>query len=64
MSEPMLSIERVRQPLTAILGHLDLAQSPTMPVHVADDIVLARAAALRLKEMCDEAEKNHRNGGK
>lgn len=62
-SEPQISIERVRQPLTAILGYLDLALQAAEEARPHDedapgyaDVRQARAAALRLRDMCTEAE--------
>ena len=68
MSEPMISIEKIRQPLTAILGRLDRALSDQALEEslggqtsvMTEDLVAARNAALDLKRMCDEAEKQDR----
>ena len=65
MSEPRISIERVRQPLTAILGRLDLAkdglEADILPENTLSDVHAAMAAALDLKRMCAAVEKQARD---
>ncbi len=71
MSEPVLSIERIRQPLTAILGRLDLVEA-TLEIDEQDaklqvealkmDVTAMRYAARSLATWCDEAEKKAREG--
>lgn len=56
-SEPSVSIEQVRQPLTAILGECDLADGV---FGRSECLARLRGAALRLKEMCVEAERRSR----
>ncbi len=63
MSEPVLSIERIRQPLTAILGRLDLVldgDRRRLPDDIEVDLCAARAACKLLATWCDEAEKKHK----
>lgn len=55
--EPSVSIERIRQPLTAILGRLDLIGRSFLTEAAEADVLAAREAALVLKRMCDDAER-------
>jgi hypothetical protein len=61
--EPRVPIERVRQPLTAIIGRLDIALGPGSD-DMFDDLVSARDAARQLAAMCDEAEKKWKEAKK
>lgn len=59
-AEPSVPIERIRQPLTAILGRLDLIGRSFLTEDVEADVLAAKHAALLLKKLCDDAERESR----